>query len=92
MDDSATNREIVSRQAKAWGMHVDALEAPSDALARIRGDRFDVAVIDMQMPGMDGLALAREIRRSHDRLAADPAHLARPRGGGGLRDRSSRRS
>ena len=65
VDDSATNREIVSRQAKAWGMHVDALEAPSEALARIRkGDRFDVAVIDMQMPDMDGLALAREIRRS----------------------------
>ena len=69
VDDNATNREIVSRQAKAWGMHVDAVEAPSDALARIRkGDRFDVAVIDMQMPDMDGLALAREIRRSHPDL------------------------
>ena len=50
-------------------MHVDAFEAPSEALARIRkGDRFDVAVIDMQMPEMDGLALAREIRRSHPEL------------------------
>ena len=66
VDDNATNREIVSRQVKAWGMHADASDDPSDALARIRkGDQFDVAVIDMQMPGMDGLALAREIRRSH---------------------------
>ena len=66
VDDNATNREIVSRQVQAWGMHVQAVEAPSDALARIRGgDHYDVAVIDMQMPGMDGLALAREIRRSH---------------------------
>jgi CheY-like chemotaxis protein len=69
VDDNATNREIVSRQVKAWGMHADASDDPSDALARIRkGDHFDVAVIDMQMPGMDGLALAREIRRSHPEL------------------------
>ena len=67
VDDNATNREIVSRQVQAWGMHVRGRRAtPADALARIRGgDHYDVAVIDMQMPGMDGLALAREIRRSH---------------------------
>jgi PAS domain S-box-containing protein len=69
VDDNATNREIVSRQAGAWGMLVEAFEAPADALARIRqGELFDVAVIDMQMPGMDGLALAREIRRSRAEL------------------------
>jgi PAS domain S-box-containing protein len=63
VDDNATNREILSRQARAWGMIVEAVELPSEAVARIRaGDRYDVAVIDMQMPGMDGLALAREIR------------------------------
>jgi PAS domain S-box-containing protein len=64
VDDSATNREILTRQGQAWGMVVEAVEFPSDALARIRrGDPFDAAVLDMQMPEMDGLALAREIRR-----------------------------
>jgi PAS domain S-box-containing protein len=64
VDDSATNREILSRQGQAWGMLVEAVESPLDALARIRrGDPFDAAVLDMQMPEMDGLALAREIRR-----------------------------
>jgi PAS domain S-box-containing protein len=63
VDDNATNREILSRQARAWGMNVEAVELPSEALARIRaGDRYDVAVIDMQMPDMDGFSLAREIR------------------------------
>jgi len=69
VDDSETSREIVSRQVKAWGMHADAVESAADALARIQqGDRFDVAVIDLRMPEMDGLALAREIRRAQVEL------------------------
>jgi PAS domain S-box-containing protein len=64
VDDSPTNREILRRQGEFWGLLVEAVESPLDALVRIRrGDPFDAAVLDMQMPEMDGLALAREIRR-----------------------------
>jgi PAS domain S-box-containing protein len=64
VDDNATNREIVSRQARSWGMRPTAFEHPAEALAVIEsGEPFDVAVLDMQMPEMDGPALAREIRR-----------------------------
>ena len=67
VDDNATNREIVRRLAESWEMLVEVVERPTDALARVRrGDPFDVAVLDMQMPEMDGLELAREIRRSRD--------------------------
>jgi PAS domain S-box-containing protein len=67
VDDNATNREIVSRQARSWGMEPVAVELPSQALALIEaGERFDVAVLDMLMPEMDGLALAREVRRLRD--------------------------
>src|SRR5215211_5654853 len=56
VDDNATNREIVRRLAESWEMLVEVLERPTDALARVRrGDPFDVAVLDMQMPEMDGL-------------------------------------
>jgi CheY-like chemotaxis protein len=64
VDDNATNREIVTRHARSWGMEPVALELPSDALALVeKGERFDVAVLDMMMPDIDGLTLAREIRR-----------------------------
>jgi PAS domain S-box-containing protein len=64
VDDNATNREIVSRQAQSWGMEAVAFESPSEALALIEaGEHFDVAVLDLVMPEMDGRELAREIQR-----------------------------
>src|SRR6266545_3693020 len=67
VDDNATNREIVARHARSWGMEAMAIASPSDALARIeKGEKFDVAVLDLVMPEMDGLALAREIRLHRD--------------------------
>jgi PAS domain S-box-containing protein len=67
VDDNATNREIVSRHARSWGMEPVAAELPSAALELIAGgEHFDVAVLDMMMPDMDGIVLAREIRRHRD--------------------------
>jgi PAS domain S-box-containing protein len=67
VDDNATNREIVKRQLQAWRMEPVAVELPSEALALIEaGERFDVAILDMLMPEMDGLALARAIREQRD--------------------------
>jgi signal transduction histidine kinase/DNA-binding response OmpR family regulator len=64
VDDNAMNREIVVRQTRAWGMQAVAAAGARDALALIvAGEEFDVALLDMVMPEMDGLALAREIRR-----------------------------
>jgi CheY-like chemotaxis protein/HPt (histidine-containing phosphotransfer) domain-containing protein len=64
VDDNLTNREIVTRHARSWGMEPVALELPADALALVAaGEHFDVAVLDMMMPDMDGITLAREIRR-----------------------------
>jgi PAS domain S-box-containing protein len=63
VDDNATNREIVTRHARSWEMEPVAVEYPTAALDLIdKGEPFDIAVLDMMMPGMDGLALAGEIR------------------------------
>ncbi|HET7807529.1 MAG TPA: response regulator [Gaiellaceae bacterium] len=67
VDDNATNLEIVARHARSWGMDAVAVASPTEALARIEGgESFDVAILDLVMPEMDGLALAREIRRHRD--------------------------
>ncbi|MDD3580585.1 MAG: response regulator [Desulfobacca sp.] len=63
VDDNTTNRRILVLQAQSWGMLARDCSRPREALEWIeRGDPFDVAILDMQMPEMDGLMLAREIR------------------------------
>jgi CheY-like chemotaxis protein len=64
VDDNETNRRILSLQSDSWEMQPFAFASPQDALTTLRnGATFDIAVLDMHMPGMDGLALSQEIRR-----------------------------
>ncbi len=67
VDDNAANRRILSLQVQSWGMRARATALPSEALQWLRaGDPFDIAILDFQMPGMDGLMLAHEIRHLRD--------------------------
>jgi PAS domain S-box-containing protein len=73
VDDNATNREILTLRLNSWGMRPS--EAPDGfaALETLRqavdeGDSYRIAVIDMQMPGMDGESLGLAIK-ADDRLA-----------------------
>jgi two-component system, sensor histidine kinase and response regulator len=72
VDDNTSNREILTQHLKSWGVEVIATESSLDALAVLgtpEGLRFDFALLDDQMPGMDGIALAKRIR-DDSRLAA----------------------
>jgi len=67
VDDNATNREVLLEQLAAWGVRAKAApDGPTGlealALARQAGDPYQVALLDMQMPGMDGITLAQAIR------------------------------
>ena len=67
VDDNTTNREILLHQTQAWEMKtrsaIDGEQALQelDAAAK-EGESSDIALLDMQMPGMDGVQLARAIR------------------------------
>ena len=64
VDDNATNCRILSLQTRKWGVIARETQTGAQALEWLRsGERFDVAILDMQMPGMDGLSLASEIRK-----------------------------
>ena len=63
VDDNATNREILRRQLSAWGMRVDDHEDGPSALAAVdAGLAYDIVLLDMHMPVMDGVELARALR------------------------------
>jgi PAS domain S-box-containing protein len=63
VDDNATNRRVLSLQLTQWGMSCVDVEEPEQALALLRdGARFDLAILDMNMPGLNGAQLAVAIR------------------------------
>jgi CheY-like chemotaxis protein len=66
VDDNATNRLILHHQLSAWAVDSDAAETGSQALVTLREQvsirPYDVALLDFQMPEMDGVMLARQIR------------------------------
>jgi CheY-like chemotaxis protein len=86
VDHNATNRTILTRQATAWGIASDAAESGEEALDMVRsaaeaGRPYEVAVLDLMMPGMDGIELARRISAAPElrstrliMLASGPAH------------------
>ena len=67
VDDNATNRRILALQTESWGMHPRDTGSPLEALAWIRdGESFDLAILDMQMPDLDGLELVAQLRQYRD--------------------------
>ena len=62
VDDNATNRRILALQAAKWGMVSQDTESPEQALQMLNSHGYDLAIVDMHMPGMDGNALAERIR------------------------------
>ncbi|MGC1393131.1 MAG: response regulator [Coleofasciculaceae cyanobacterium] len=63
VDDNATNRQILMLQAEFWGMLTHAVESGEQALKLLeQGEAFDLAILDMQMPHMDGLTLGANIQ------------------------------
>jgi GAF domain-containing protein/DNA-binding response OmpR family regulator len=78
VDDNATNRIILSKQTAKWGMTARDTASPRTALNWLQGgETFDAAIIDMHMPEMDGLELAKQIRQL-------PSPLGKGAGGEGV--------
>lgn len=71
VDDNETNRTILFHQLSNWGLVVETVEGGTQALkalrdAHDRGVGFDVLILDLHMPEMDGIQLARAIQTEDD--------------------------
>jgi CheY-like chemotaxis protein len=63
VDDNAANRRIVVRLLERWGLTARASSSPTEALGWVTaGEAFDLAVLDLHMPELDGIALATALR------------------------------
>ncbi len=65
VDDHEINRNILKHQLENWGCRTELFSDPHQALAYLKksGEVFDFVILDMQMPGLDGEMLGREIKR-----------------------------
>ena len=66
VDDNATNRKILTLQCESWGLQPIAFESGKAALLYLQNNHFDIGILDMQMPEMDGIMLALEIKKIPD--------------------------
>jgi PAS domain S-box-containing protein len=79
VEDNATSRRILSAMVRLWGLEAVAVDSAASALGLMGGaDRFDAAIIDLQMPELDGRALARSIRELPGRTDLPLVLLANP--------------
>src|SRR5437762_14107419 len=69
VDDEPAVRDIMARWATSLGLTATTAANADEALATLRTQPCELAVIDIRMPGRDGLWLADELRREHPRTA-----------------------
>jgi len=69
VDDNKTNRRILSLQTKSWGMKPVEFDNAADILKAFEKEqKFDMGILDLLMPGMDGVELAKELfKQPHGR-------------------------
>jgi signal transduction histidine kinase/DNA-binding response OmpR family regulator/HPt (histidine-containing phosphotransfer) domain-containing protein len=75
VDDNATNRRILTDLTKGWGMQPSSVDSGTAALEVLKqstsdGHRFPLAIIDANMPGMDGFELAERMKQDPDLAGA----------------------
>lgn len=64
IEDNPTNRRIISHRGQQWGMKVQTADNRREALALLaQGDLFDAVILDWELPGQEGPALAEQIRK-----------------------------
>ena len=87
-EDNMVNQKLAVAALKKMGHQVVLAATGAEALSKWRRDKFDLILMDVQMPGMDGLEAARQIRREEQTLGTHiPVIAMTARAMGGDRER-----
>ncbi|MEW5763611.1 MAG: response regulator [Acidobacteriota bacterium] len=63
VDDESRYVETLSKRLTARGLYVEGVHSGKEAIAVLESRPFDVVLLDVRMPGMDGIATLREIKK-----------------------------
>ncbi|HEB92014.1 MAG TPA: hybrid sensor histidine kinase/response regulator [Gammaproteobacteria bacterium] len=69
VDDIESNRELMRLQLQRYGYRISLAEDGEEALAMIARDHFDLVLLDIRMPSMDGIEVLQRIRCSYSQLS-----------------------
>ncbi len=69
-EDNAVNQLLVRTMLQGWGLKVDTASSGAEALALFREHHYSLVLMDIQMPGMDGVATTRLLRQHPDPVRA----------------------
>ncbi|MEL6557761.1 MAG: ATP-binding protein [Bacteroidota bacterium] len=62
VEDYQLNAFIIQKMLENWGMHIDIVESGKEAIARIQQKTFDIILMDIHMPEMDGIETTEQIK------------------------------
>jgi CheY-like chemotaxis protein len=68
VDDNEALREVIALMLSGCGCRCESAKNGVEAIQKIQQSRFDAVLTDLEMPGMDGIALTRELRRHFSNL------------------------
>ena len=69
-EDNPVNLSVARRFLVKWGIRVTEAVNGREAVEKFRSQQFDLLLIDLEMPEMDGATVLREVRKSHPHIPA----------------------